>query len=526
MSLENFKTFFLGRQEKVQLFVSRKAEVQSALTGISIMLNDWIKEMEDAREEGHTTYDLRAQYMMPELKELRRQNDFLNKEGERNPRQTWLKQEKLLEKIEELKEKIEFEKSIPYIDSIDGFACTILDYNLVPSEFATSWVDTEQLRIQVDAILPREFGEKAEKGEGGIMLYALTQEAASEVVAPYRERAAAKVSALSSKIESMFSGRAAGEAVTLEERNQLVDDMNDLNRELHRMAHEASDAALERITDFVNELKNKQPEARSNWIFRFVKKLILGIASLGVAIARLVVSCGTDAFAYIGGVKAIVAISSELYDAFKSAQLVHTQLKKNINTLKAQLIPDTAELKSQTVAGGKELAGRLLGILGITPSFISTFLTTCGGTADNITLFRSKLRALNVKCGDMLLKVKKALKGISELKNSGDATEEDLKKIPTMETVINNLLDKIHDLQKNVRGYTLEAIEAEVVLKNYSDAYNSIIPKSSEQENFGIGDLATILGLATGIDTCFGSPMTSIVVDPIKSAVQDAVKAA
>ena len=52
----------------------------------------------------------------------------------------------------------------------------------------------------------------------------------------------------------------------------------------------------------------------------------------------------------------------------------------------------------------------------------------------------------------MLLKVNKALKGISELKNREDVTAEELEKIPTMERVINKLLDKIHKLCERGRG--------------------------------------------------------------------------
>jgi HPt (histidine-containing phosphotransfer) domain-containing protein len=519
MDVDEFKTIFLSKPEKAELFVTRKEEVQDALSVVEFLLESWLDVGLEQKRTGKSTYDLRAQYMMPELNELKRKNDMLNKLGERDPRETWIKQNKLMTKIEELKDKIELEKSIPYIDSIDGVVIKILDYNLVSAEDSTREVNTAEIRVTVEAILPNEFLDEAKKGEGGMLMYAKIQEAGADAVAPFRTEAGAKVAALSEKLRLTFEARTA-EEVTAEERNQLVEEMGTLNRKLHAMAQEAGSAASAAISKFIHELKDKQPEARSNWIFRFVKKLILGIASLGVSIARIVVSSGSDIFAYVGGAKAVIAISSELYDAFKSAQLVHKQLKKNIKALQDQLRPKTAMLEPQSVASAKEASVKLLGMLGVTPSFCSTFVTTCGGTADNLTLFRSKLRAINIKCGDMLMKVNTLLKVVKEL------DEEEREKIPKMESVINKLLNRIFDLQASTRGYTLESIEADVILKNYREAYNSLIPMTKEEENFCVGDVLSVLGFANNIDSMLAGPMTTIIVDPIKDAVKEAVAAA
>ncbi len=523
MSLEGFKAFFNKRSNNVKLFGERSAKVHSALIDLELKLQAWLSEAEKTKTK--STHDLRAQLFEPEVAELARQSQHLKAFGKRKPGDAWVKQAALLKSIEKLSSRIEAERSIPYTESVNGFACTILDYSLVPQLSNATWVNTDACQITVTALVPKEFAEDAEAGSGGVMLYALTQSAAADAVAPYRERAAKMVSDLSKKIEATFTGRTASTMVTTEERNALVEDMNTLNRKLHAMAEEAADVALSTISAHVNELKNKQPEARKNWIFRFVKKLILGIASLGVNIARLVVSSGADVFAYVGGVKAIIAISSEVYDAFKSAQLVHTQLKKNINELAAQLLPLQGDLKSQTKAGAKEIGAKLLGGLGLTPGFISLFLTTCGGTADNLVLFRSKLCAINVKCSKMLTKVYKALDGVAAVKKDPQSNQEALATIPLLERLIDKLLKSIVALQATVSGFTLEAIEADVVLKNYCDAYGSIIPASKEQENFGIGDVMSIFSLATGIDKCFGNPCTDAVVDVVKSAAEEVKQA-
>ena len=49
---------------------------------------------------------------------------------------------------------------------------------------------------------------------------------------------------------------------------------------------------------------------------------------------------------------------------------------------------------------------------------------------------------------------------------------------------------------------------------------------SKEEENFSVGDVLSVLGLVNNIDSMLAGPMTTLVVDPIKDAVKEAVDAA
>ena len=57
------------------LFVSRKAEVQCALSSVELLLETWLDEGLEEQKSGKSIYDLRAQYMLPDLYELKRKNE-------------------------------------------------------------------------------------------------------------------------------------------------------------------------------------------------------------------------------------------------------------------------------------------------------------------------------------------------------------------------------------------------------------------------------------------------------------------